>query len=219
MPQISEEALAELSKQLDYNSLEKQKMATQYAISTYRDYDKPNLVEYQLDFSKELVELERLLRNDLLVRDENGQQQWIANPNKERITLNELGVNDVLRLINSFLTKNKILSNYGLEEIKPRIKMITDEVRVLIYNNAEAYEIDNEYKENNYSSIVLAICSMLEDAYRRALNGETAKTLNQTTLVTQTQSDGINRGSQYPLSVNINQPKQKSLLNPFTWFS
>ena len=55
------------------------------------------------------------------------------------------------------------------------------------YNNYEEYGMDNDYKMNNYSMIVLSIGSVIEDVYRRAMNGETHRGLSEQRLVTQTE--------------------------------
>ncbi len=158
-----------------------------YSTAMFNSQQKQNLIEYELDFTPELVDIERLLRCDILQRDRDGNEYWIQNPNPERIFLNDLGVSDVLRKLKLLVNKGKVLSNYNAEEINIRVKMIMNELRVLIYNNYEQYGIDNEYKMNNYSMMVLAIGSVVDDAYRRALNGETHKGLTEQRLVTQTE--------------------------------
>jgi len=72
---------------------------------------KQNLVEWQLDFKQELEDIERLLRCDVLSKDNEGNELWIRNPNPERVVFNDVGVNDILREIRMFLNKNKVLSS------------------------------------------------------------------------------------------------------------
>lgn len=189
-----------------------------YASAMFENTPKQNLVEWQLDFKYELEDIERLLRSDVLTRDRDGNEVWIRNSNPDNIVFNDLGVSDIIREIRMFLNKNKVLSNYALDEIKPRIKTVGHEIRMLIYNNYEMYGIDNEYKMNNYSMIVLTILSMIEDAYRRALNGEERRDLNQARVVNQTEPlMGGNQMGGYPM-MGFAQPKKKSLLKPWTWF-
>ena len=170
------------------------RQVSQYASQTYGQGDKQNLVEWELDFKPELDDIARSLRCDILRIDERGNQFWVENPDKGRIFLNELGLNDVLRKIILLVNKNKVLSNYTADEIRARVKQIGHEIRVLIYNNYEAYGIDNEYKMNNYPGIVMDILDIIESAYRRAMGGETHKGLAEQRLVTQ--SDSINTGKQ-----------------------
>lgn len=185
-----------------------------YAASQFGSPPKQNLVEWQLDFKPELQAIERLLRCQIMVRGKDGQELWIDNPDQTRIVFNNVGVNDILREIIMFLNKNKVLSNYDPEEIKPRIRMIGHELRMLIFNNYEAYGIDNDYKMNNYPIMVVTIISMIEDSYRRALYGEERKDLNQMRMVNQSEAVGQQA---YPMPVVNMGGSKKKLWNPFTW--
>ena len=184
----------------------------QYASQSFGNGEKQNLVEWELDFKPELDDISRSLRCDVLKMDDKGNQYWIRNPDISRIFLNELGVNDVLRKIILLVNKNKVLSNYTIDEIKARVQQIGHELRALIYNNYEAYGIDNEYKMNNYSGIVMDILDIIEGAYRRALAGETHKGLAEQRLVTQ--NDNIVQ-QQSPQQM-INQ-KSSKWYSPGTW--
>jgi len=114
-----------------------------------------------------------------------------------------------------YLNKNTILSNYNIEEIKIRTRMLGHELRALIFNNYERYGIDNDYKENNYSIMVITILAMVESAYRRALNGEASRDVNQSRIVQQTDSPQ----NPYPIMQTFNMPNQnqKKWWNPLTW--
>jgi len=163
---------------------QKENQINQYANQIYGQQGKQNLVEWELDFKPELEDIAHSLRCDV-IKIENGSQFWAENPDKTKIFMNELGVNDVLRKIIILVNKNKVLSNYTIQEIKERVQMIGHEIRSLVYNNYEKYGIDNEYKMNNYPSIVMDVLDIIESAYRRALAGETHKGLNEQRLVTQ----------------------------------
>jgi hypothetical protein len=202
-----EEQLLDAQKRLESEKME----MTQYSSQLYPNGAKQNLVEWELDFKPELDDIARSLRCDILVMDEKGNQYWTRNPNPDRIFLNELGVNDVLRKIILLVNKNKVLSNYTIEEIRLRVRQIGHEIRALIYNNYEAYGIDNEYKMNNYPGIVMDILDIIEGAYRRALAGETHKGLAEQRLVTQ--SDSLNS---QPMQF-IRQNKVAKWYNPTTW--
>ncbi len=192
----------------------KQTQVSQYVSQSYGQGDKQNLVEWELDFKPELDDIAKSLRCDILKIDERGNQFWVRNPHEERIFLNELGVNDVLRKIILLVNKNKVLSNYTADEIKIRTRQIGHEIRALIYNNYEAYGIkdSDEYKMNNYPGIVMDVLDIIEGAYRRAMGGETHKGLAEQRLVTQ--SDSLNSGKQQMMA-----PPQKTAkwYSPGTW--
>ncbi len=201
-----EEKLVEAQKGVEKDKAQ----INQYASQTYGQGDRQNLVEWELDFTPELDNIARSLRCDVLKMDGKGNQFWTMNPNPERIFLNELGVNDVLRKIILLVNKNKVLSNYTADEIKQRVRQIGHEIRALIYNNYEEYGIDNEYKMNNYPGIVMDTLDIIEGAYRRAMGGETHKGLAEQRLVSQT--DVINTGKQQVMQ----QPTSK-WYSPGTW--
>ena len=184
----------------------------QYANLMMGNTQKQNLIEWELDFKPELEDIERLLRADILVRDKDGER-WQENPDKSKVFFNDLGVADMIRNIMILVNKNKALSNYDYSEINARVKQIKHELRVLIYNNYETYGMDNDYKMNNYSMIVLSIGSIIEDVYRRAMNGETHKGLAEQRLVSQTEPLG-NQGL-------YNMPQlsssKKKWYNPMSW--
>lgn len=204
--QTYEQELQKASENLN----RKEQQVNQFASQAYGNQSKQNLVEWELDFKPELDDIARSLRCDILKIDDQGNQYWIRNPNTERIFLNELGVNDVLRKIILLVNKNKVLSNYTIEEIRARVQQIGHEIRALIYNNYETYDIDNDYKMNNYAGVVMDILDIIEGAYRRALSGETHKGLNETRIVTQ--NDNMQqRPSMQPQQDKVNW------YNPATW--
>lgn len=182
----------------------------QYNNSMYGSKHKQNLIEWELDFKPELDEIIRLLRCDVLMNDENGNEYWGRNPDQSRIFFNDLGVNDLIRNIIILVNKNKALSNYSPEEINERVRQIKHEIRVLIYNNYEDYGMDNDYKMNNYSMVVLTVGSIIEDVYRRAMNGATHQGLNEQRIVTQNEPLG---GQNYQMQSS----SPKKLWNPFSW--
>ena len=199
----------ELKKASD-NLNQREQQVNQFSSQAYGNQSKQNLVEWELDFKPELDDIARSLRCDVLRIDDNGNQYWVRNPNPERVFLNELGVADVLRKIILLVNKNKVLSNYSIEEIRARVQQIGHEIRSLIYNNYETYGIDNEYKMNNYAGVVMDILDIIEGAYRRALSGETHKGLNEQRIVTQ--NDSINQRPQMQ-----SQTDKVNWYNPATW--
>ncbi len=202
-----EEELLNAQKDINQQKTE----ISQYANQMYGSGDKQNLVEWELNFKSELDDIARSLRCDVLVIDNKGNQYWKKNPSPDKVFLNELGVNDILRKVILLVNKNKILSNYTMEEIQKRVNMIGHEIRTLIYTNYEAYGIDNGYKMNNYSSIVMDIVSIIDDAYRRALGGEAHRGLSEQRVVTQ--SDNLN-ATQKP---QYNMQHSTKWYNPSTW--
>lgn len=187
-----------------------------YSAAMFGGGQKQNLIEWELDFKPELDAIESLLRCDVYIRGPNGRGYWAPNPDKDRILFNDVGISDILRNIVILVNKNKALSNYDDEEINARVGQIKHELRILIYNNYEDYGMDNEYKMNNYSMIIMSIGSIIEDVYRRAMNGATHQGLGEQRLVQQNEPlmpQGMN--------FNFTQPQQKkgifSRMAPWNW--
>ena len=142
--EISEEQYLAL-QEAQIREEQREREYIQHAPAMFSSQSKQNLVEWQLDFRTELEDIERLLRSDVILMDKKtGQSYWGRNPDKASVFLNSKGVNDLIRTIRMFLNKNKVLSNYGKDEIAPRVLMLGNELRALIFNNYEAYEIDKE---------------------------------------------------------------------------
>jgi len=205
--------------QQEMSSLEAQKQYTNqktYSGLVGLKRQRQNLVEWELDLSEEYEDIERLIRGDILQEDNDGNQRWVKNPNLDERFLNDKGVNDFMRNLKILVNKNKLMSNYTIDEIKERIGLIGHELRHLIYNNYEIYDINNEYKINNFPIIIISVISLLEDAYRRALQGATHKGFNTQTIVSQ--NEPISNNGQ-GISINVGNQNQKKAkwFNPFTW--
>jgi hypothetical protein len=204
---------AEVAKQMGDRQAMNQYATTMFA----QGGNKQNLIEWELDFKPELENIERLLRCDILMKDKDGNEYWAPNPDNTKVFFNEQGVSDLIRNIIILVNKNKALSRYTAEEINDRVKQIKHELRILIYNNYEEYGLDNEYKMNNYSMIVLSVGSIIEDVYRRAMEGATHKGLNEQRIVQQSEPlMGNQQSYNYP---SLAAPKKGGIgsLLPWNW--
>jgi hypothetical protein len=203
--------MADMQRQIQMQQSQQQSQQQYYSQNNFQT-QKQNLVEWELDFSQELRDIERLLRCDVLKIDKDGNEQWVENPDPNSRLFNSLGVMDITRQIKMYLNKNKVLSNYTADEINVRLRMLGHELRSWIYNNYEAYGMDNEYKMNNYAIVVLTILSMIEDAYRRALGGETHRGLGESRFVNQ--SDPVAPQQNFNIYPTM---KKKKWYAPWTW--
>lgn len=179
---------------------------------------KQNTVEWQLDFTPELIKIARLLRGDISVIDPNTNKiMWVKNPDSDKVFLNDLGVTDILRKVFLYLNKNLVLSTYNPEEVRLRVRQIGHELRAQIYNNYEAYGIDNEYKMNNFAPIVIDVLQTIESAYRRAISGEERRGLNEIRYVNQNDNTMSMPMGGYPGMGQMGGKGKNSLWKPWTW--
>ena len=172
-----------------------------------------NLVEWQLDFQKELTRIERLLRNQRVKIDEHGIETF-EDPPKGEALFNERGVQTVLQEVQWYLNKNLVLSNYDQKTINIRLTQFGDRIRRLIFLNYKEYGLDTDYKMKHYETIVLRLLDAIEAAYNRALRGGERDSLRSARVVNQSQPLG-----QPPANPYATEPvkRQGSRLNPRNW--
>ncbi len=198
--------------------------ATGMAGASYGDQ---NLIEWQLDLSKELELVGHQLRGHVIERDKEGNEYWaepkmvITNDkgekeeviDEERILLNERGAQEIEKIIRNYLNRNTLLSNYDEPTIKNRLMQFADRLRRFIFLNYEEFGLTTDYKMKHFEMLVMNITDMVESAYYRALHGgerESLRTARQVTQIDNPRKEvnyaGITGGQQ-----------QKSRWNPSTW--
>jgi len=170
-----------------------------------------NLIRWQLDIKEELRRIERLLREQIPGFDKDGNEIWLDIPIEER-TFSEYGINKMMGILNWYLTKNLLLSNYDPKEIELRVYQIGHILNNYIYNNYEDLGLDNLSKRKNYPLVLLNLVNSIEAAYKRAMFGEERRLTKESRIVTQNEQIGMNN--------RVNLPGQQrgfNLLNPRTW--
>lgn len=200
-----------LEHQVRKEKMERQQLQLAHASTIFNDTDSKNLIEFQLDIKEELERIERLLRKHIPKFDAKGRMYY-DKPHKEDELFNERGVNEILNLLAWYLNKNIILSNFSEPDIQIRMEQFGNELIDLIFNNYEAFGLDNKEKIKYYPIVVMNIINTIEASYYRALNGGERESLRTARSVTQS-VDGT--GSQMVLS---SMKSKKSIFNPTTWF-
>lgn len=206
----AEEYIGELESQLEHTQSQNQQLQQHYATTIFNEEENENLIKFQLDIKEELSRIERLLRKQIPVKDDKGNETWKDCP--ENQIFNEVGINEILNLLAWYLNKNIILSNFSLEEINMRMKQLHKRLTNFVYENAIRFGMVTKDKIRHYPMVVMNIVNTIEAAYMRALNGGERESLR--TARTVTQSDQLNQQLKYP---TIKQQKKFSLLHPSTW--
>lgn len=177
-----------------------------------------NSIEYQLESESLLIKIENFLKgakktvkqqgNDFLEvyevpKDENGNELYF---------LNENGVNSIMVLINQYVDKNTMLSDYSEERINEILADLGDELAYYLFNNYEKIGMDSDFKKSRYTLTVLTILHTIESAYRKAIRGKTSENINTSKIFSQSDMLGMRGGS------TPSQAKKKfSLFKPSTW--
>ena len=81
-----------------------------------------NLIQYQLDLSEEKEKIDHLLRGHVIKRDQLGTEYWSEPDDPTSKSLTNYGVERLMNVINFYLSRNIILSNYDQETIDNKMK-------------------------------------------------------------------------------------------------
>lgn len=99
----------------------------------------PNLMQEQLDLTDILDRIHHLLSGHVIVRDFEGNEIW-AEPNDDRLKiLSDYGVKQIMNIIQFYINKNTLLSNYDEETIYWKVRDFGIELTDLIFNRYEMF--------------------------------------------------------------------------------
>lgn len=168
-----------------------------------------NLIKWQLDIKEELTRIEHLLRNHIPKTDSRGNVYYVEPPASEKL-FNEKGVNEILNLLNWYLNKNIILSNFSEPTINERCQEFQKRLADLVHNNYQDFGLDTKKKIKHVPMIVMNLTNTVEAAYNRALNGGERESLRTARTVTQNEP----MMNQNDISM---QQRKWSPFKPSTW--
>jgi hypothetical protein len=177
-----------------------------------------NLVEWQLDFSKDLDDIRKFLSGYREGYDERGNYTLVPPKEDEEVPFNEYGVNVLMGHIRCYLNRNTVLSNYEEKRIK---KILFDLGNILGDEIEQTYEIlgmDTDYKKRKFKMIILNTLHMVESAYLRALRGGERESLRKNVSVSQSEVGRTNAPAPMPQDYGMqqnNRKRRRSLFNPF----
>lgn len=166
-----------------------------------------NLVKWQLDIKEELTRIEHLLRNHVPKADGRGNIYYEEPPEDQKL-FNEKGVNEILNLLNWYLNKNIILSNFDEKTIKERCMEFQKRLANLIHDNYQDFGLNTKKKIKHVPMIVMNLTNTVEAAYNRAMNGGERESLR--TARTVTQSEPMQQGI-------TGQQSKPGIFNPRRW--
>jgi len=174
--------------------------------SMFSSQEHGNLVEYQLDLKEEMERIDHLLRGHVIKRDDEGNENWVEPADTKFKPFNDYGVQLIMNVIQFYMNRNTILSNYDLVTINIKMKDLGDELADLIYMKYEEMGMDTHEKKKLFSIIVRQLVDTIHSAYLRALNGGERESLRTARHVSQS----IN-----PMGAPMNQAQQKG--GGFKW--
>lgn len=183
-------------------------------ISSFATKMDDNLVRWQLELNDILERAEHILRGDIPKFDQ-GQVIWSENPLPDDNPLNNIGVNEVMKILAMYVNRNTILSDYDNDEIHIKVYDFGREVNNLIFMRYEDFGMTTEEKKKNYPIIVREIVDIVHSAYKRALNGAEKRSLREMIQVSQSSTTSSQLG-QGGITINSQGQavRERGLLNP-----
>jgi hypothetical protein len=178
--------------------------------SIFGNTNEQNLIQYQLDLREELERIDHLLRGHQLKYDTDGSLRWVEATDDSMKPFNDKGVQIIMNIIQFYLNRNTILSNYSEDMINWKMMDLGDELADLIYMKYEEMGMNTSEKRKLYPVIVREIVDCVHSAYLRAMAGGERESLRTARSVVQ--NDQMNKQEHYP-----NPKKQFSVFKPTTW--
>jgi DNA-binding transcriptional MerR regulator len=174
-----------------------------------------NLIKWQLELNEILDRTEHMLRGDVLKIDDKGNQNWDDNPSPEDNPLNRYGVEECMRILSMYLTRNTILGNHTGEEVSDITYDFGKELNDLFFMQYELMGMDTQEKRKKYPMYVTMMVHTIWNAYTRSIGAGERSSLREARQLMQTESV-------MPQGMNINmngqpQMQKRSVLNPMRY--
>jgi len=170
-----------------------------------------NLVKWQLNLEEEKERIYHLLKGHRKTVDERNQEVWVEPDSKDSEILNDYGVDYIMGLLESFLNRNIILSNFDLDRIKEICFDLGNQINEDIYNDYDRMGLDTDDKRKKFPIIVLKVLVNVEASLRRAMNNGERLSLRR--IMTVTQTDNASRMPDYPMQTQ----RRRRMFHPSTW--
>jgi hypothetical protein len=195
-------------------------------MNLFNSEQEENLIRWQLDLREDLDRIYHLLKGDILNITEDGEQNYLPSSNPNLRPFNEFGVQMIMNVMQFYLNRNTILSNYDEDTILWKVHDFGVELSDLIFNKYEEmmvtiesddHEVIKEHiaeKIKLYPMIIKELVDTVHSAYLRAFHGGERESLR--TARTVTQSEPLYRGSPQGMNMQLGQKKFK-WYNPGTW--
>lgn len=215
---MNEQEIADYIRKLESTSenerfarLEGQKSQSSLFQTTQMD----NLAQWQLELDNIIERIDHLLRGHEIGFDNNGRLIWKQSDDPKNKILTEYGVQEILKVLSMYLNRNTILSNYDEQTIKDKVYDVSMDLIDLIYMKYEHMfffrdEEELRMKIRLYPIIVRQISDAIHSSYLRALGGEERSSLRKAMYISQNQNMN-------PTGQSSSMQPEKKWYNPFSW--
>lgn len=140
MGEYDDSAILGLEEELRHEKLKNIQQTNQNIRSSiYSDNEINNLVQWQLDLTEEKEKIDHLLRGHIIKRLQDGNEYWAEPHDLKLKPLSDYGVEQLMNIINFYLSRNNILSFYDEEQIRTKMLDIGEELADKIFNEYEYF--------------------------------------------------------------------------------
>ena len=184
-----------------------------------------NAIKYQIDVSEYMEQIERFLRGEVKLKNEETGEYYYGLPkikkrgkevpDESKKVMNDYGVGQIMNVIHFYINKHLALSKFDEKRIYEILLDLCTGLRRYMLGYTKKLGINDKDKTGAVNVIVMNVINVIESCYRRAMNGMTIQTLNQSTL----NSSPAPMGTQLPaINVNTGPANRPGILNPRRWF-
>jgi len=200
----------ELENELRQAQLERRDLAKAQLGMYEQNNSEDNLVKWQLNLEEEKERIFHLLKGHRKIVDDKGQEVWVEPLTNDSVILNDYGVDYIMGLLESFMNRNIILSNFPEDRIKEICLDLGEQITMDIYNDYERMGLDTDDKRKKFPIIVWKVLINVEASLRRAMNNGERQSLRK--IMTVTQNDSAQRMPDYQMV-----QRRGSRWNPTNW--
>lgn len=185
-------------------------------ISSFATRQNDDIVRWQLELNDILERAEHILRGDV-PKFEDGHIIWKENPNPENNPLNEVGVQEVMKILAMYINRNTILADYDNTEINLKVFDFGRAINNLIFMRDYEFGMDTDEKRKNYEMLVTELKDIVHSSYKRALEGAEKRSLREMINVSQATSTSAQLGAGLTINNQGQVSKERGLLNPMRY--
>lgn len=185
-------------------------------VSSFSTKANDDLIKWQLELNDILERAEHILRGDIPVFKE-GHVIWEKNPHPEKNSLNDLGVQECMKILAMYINRNTILSDYTNGEINLKVFDFSRALNNLIFMRDVAFGMDTEEKRKSYEMLVTKLKDIVHSAYKRALDGSEKRSLREMINISQATSTSSQLGQGLTINNQGQLQKERGLLNPMRY--
>lgn len=185
-------------------------------ISSFSSKANEDIIKWQLELNDILERAEHILRGDI-PKFREGHIVWEENPNPENNPLNNVGVQEVMKILSMYINRNTILSDYANEEINYKVYDFGRAINNLIFMRDFEFGMDTEEKRKNYEMLVTELKDIVHSAYKRALDGAEKRSLREMINVSQATSTSAQLGNGVTINAQGQAQRERGLLNPMRY--